>query len=74
MGVFPCGEETGLAGGPTDEMVKATDICSTNPNDARYCATPDDIMIDHINAKMLYNKTSRERLKRHADIRIPVPT
>lgn len=35
--------------------LKVTDICSTNPADATYCATPADIKIDRIKAQLLYS-------------------
>lgn len=44
--------------------LKVTDICSTNPADATYCATPADIKIDRIKADLLYsnvkNRTAAE--------------
>ena len=44
--------------------LKVTDICSTNPKDASYCATPSDIKIDRIKAQLLYSnvkdKTSQQ--------------
>jgi len=35
--------------------LKVTDICSTNPADPTYCATPVDIKIDRIKAQLLYS-------------------
>lgn len=35
-------------------MLKVTDICSTNPADPTYCATPADIKIDRIKADLLF--------------------
>ena len=52
--------ETGAnAGGATDIMGKVTDICSTDPKDPSYCATPADIMIDRISAYRLYHESPR---------------
>ena len=51
--------ETSFAAEHTDVMVKVTDICSTDPTDASYCATPENIMIDRIKAYQLYNWTRR---------------
>ena len=36
-------------------MLKVTDICSTNPADPTYCATPADIKIDRIKADLLFS-------------------
>lgn len=38
-----------------DVMLKITDICSTNPRDPTYCATPADIKIDRIKAQLLFH-------------------
>ena len=35
-------------------MLKVIDICSTNPADPTYCATPADIKIDRIKADLLF--------------------
>ena len=35
-------------------MLKVTDICSTDPNDPTYCASPSDIKIDRTKAKIMY--------------------
>ena len=47
-----------------DVELKVTDICSTNPQDPTYCATPADIKIDRIKADLLFssvtNKTAAE--------------
>lgn len=42
------------SGGP-DMIVKVMDICSTDPSDPTYCATPADIKIDRAKVQMLYN-------------------
>ena len=42
-------------GGPPDMIVKVMDICSTDPSDPSYCATPADIKIDRAKVQMLYN-------------------
>ena len=42
-------------------MLKVTDICSTNPLDPTYCATPADIKIDRIKADLLYSKEIENR-------------
>ena len=41
-------------GAGDDVMLKVTDICSTNPADPTYCATPADIKIDRIKADLLF--------------------
>ena len=47
-----------------DVELKVTDICSTNPQDPTYCATPADIKIDRIKADLTFssvtNKTAAE--------------
>ncbi|KAG8531209.1 uncharacterized protein KY384_004567 [Bacidia gigantensis] len=49
--------ETGFKDGTTDIMVKVMDVCSTDPNDSNYCASPADIMIDRDGARILYAGT-----------------
>ena len=39
--------------GSSDMMLKVTDICSTDPSDPTYCATPGDIKIDRTKAKLM---------------------
>lgn len=41
--------------GSVDMMLKVTDICSTDPNDPTYCATPGDIKIDRTKSQILYS-------------------
>jgi len=57
-------EYSALTGACVVVELKVTDICSTNPADATYCATPADIKIDRIKADLLYsnvkNKTKAE--------------
>ena len=38
--------------GSSDMMLKVTDICSTDPSDPTYCATPNDIKIDRAKAQV----------------------
>lgn len=43
---------------PTPDMiVKVTDICSTDPSDPTYCATPYDIKVDRALVQVLYGIT-----------------
>ncbi|MDI1485621.1 MAG: hypothetical protein OHK93_003810 [Ramalina farinacea] len=49
--------ETGFAGGLTDVIVKVTDICSTDPADANYCASPADILMERGKVNQLYTGT-----------------
>ena len=47
----------------TDEEtveLKVTDICSTDPADPGYCATPTDIKIDRIKADLLYSSVKNQ--------------
>ncbi|KAG8534077.1 uncharacterized protein KY384_000920 [Bacidia gigantensis] len=44
--------------GAADIQVKVTDICSTDPKDPNYCATPADIMIDRRKAMLLWHDTT----------------
>ncbi|KAL2053882.1 hypothetical protein ABVK25_005811 [Lepraria finkii] len=37
-----------------DIQLKVTDICSTNPQDPTYCATPADIKIERKKADLLF--------------------
>lgn len=56
-----CRNETGYSN--ADVMLKVTDICSTNPQDPTYCATPVDLKIDRIEADLLFhldNRTTEE--------------
>lgn len=39
--------------GSSDMMLKVTDICSTDPSDPTYCATPGDLKIDRTKAKIM---------------------
>ena len=41
-------------GGGPDMIVKVMDICSTDPSDPTYCATPSDIKLDRAKVQMLY--------------------
>ena len=38
-----------------DFIIKVTDICSTDPSDPTYCATPNDIKLDRAKVQVLYN-------------------
>lgn len=42
-------------------MLKVTDICSTDPSDPTYCATPADIKVDRTKVQMM------EKLNHHVD-------
>ena len=39
--------------GSSDMMLKVTDICSTDPNDPTYCATPADIKVDRTKVQIM---------------------
>ena len=39
--------------GTSDMMLKVTDICSTDPSDPTYCASPADIKIDRAKAAIM---------------------
>ena len=39
--------------GSSDMMLKVTDICSTDPSDPTYCATPGDIKVDRTKVKIM---------------------
>ncbi len=58
-----------------DVELKITDVCSTNPQDPTYCATPSDIKIDRRKADLLYsnirNLTSAERNALHTGTEYP---
>lgn len=58
-----------------DVELKITDVCSTNPQDPTYCATPSDIKIDRRKADILYsnirNLTSAERNALHTGTEYP---
>ena len=41
-------------GNNPDMLVKVTDICSTDPGDPTYCATPADIKLDRAKVQILY--------------------
>lgn len=40
-----------------DQIVKVTDVCSTDPDDDTHCATPNDIKVDRAKVYVLYNLT-----------------
>ena len=39
--------------GSSDMMLKVTDICSTDPSDPTYCATPADIKVDRTKVQIM---------------------
>ena len=39
--------------GSSDMMLKVTDICSTDPSDPTYCATPGDIKVDRTKVQIM---------------------
>ena len=41
-------------GDTPDMLIKVTDICSTDPSDPTYCATPNDIKMDRAKVQILY--------------------
>lgn len=43
--------------GTSDMMLKVTDICSTDPSDPTYCATPADIKVDRSKVKIMAGLT-----------------
>ena len=45
-----------------------TDICSTNPKDPTYCATPADIKIDRIKADLLYSSITDRTAAENASL------
>lgn len=47
--------------GSSDMMLKVTDICSTDPSDPTYCATPADIKVDRTKVQMM------EKLNHHVE-------
>ena len=53
-----------------DMIAKVTDICSTDPNDPTYCATPSDIKLDRAKIQVMYNIPSPG--KENPDLQKPV--
>ena len=48
--------------GKHDAMVKVTDICSTDPSDASYCETPNDIKLDRKKVEIVEKDTATHTL------------
>ncbi|KAK4690929.1 hypothetical protein P7C71_g5966, partial [Lecanoromycetidae sp. Uapishka_2] len=54
--------------GSSDMMLKVTDICSTDPNDPTYCATPSDIKIDRGKAQIMEKLTDPPDWQSHPEL------
>ena len=46
--------------GTSDMMLKVTDICSTDPSDPTYCATPASIKVDRSKVKIMAGLTDND--------------
>ena len=66
---WPEGETPKTSAFP-DMIAKVTDICSTDPNDPTYCATPSDIKLDRAKVQVMYSIPSPG--KDDADLQKPV--
>ena len=60
ISIWPEGDTPNTLGTTPDMLIKVTDICSTDPSDPTYCATPADIKMDRAKVQILYGLTGSE--------------
>ena len=60
ISIWPEGDTPDTLGTTPDMLIKVTDICSTNPSDSSYCATPADIKMDRAKVQILYGLQGSE--------------